>query len=132
MQQRLATIEELIEKGSAHCQETFSFLRSQLTSNPDIAETVDYEPLKQEEAPTYEVANTPRVRAFFGEKLELFLFMPEKVVPSIQNDETIPLMLRDLVNKAQLGGMSRLLRVQVASKDDVQFLMPLILAITRR
>jgi hypothetical protein len=91
-----------------------------------VEETVEYEPLKESEAPSYNVRETPRVRAFFGEKLELFLFIPEKSVPSIKSDESVPESLRAWVDRAQLGGMSRLLRVQLASSKDVEVLMPLI------
>ncbi len=76
--------------------------------------------------------DTPRVRVFFGEKLELFLFIPEKSVPNIKADVTVPEALRVWVDKAQLGGMSRLLRVQLGSKNDVEVLMPLIKAVLRQ
>ena len=69
---------------------------------------------------------------FFGEKLEVFLYIPEKAIPSIKSDETIPESLRAWLDRAQLGGMSRLLRVQLGTKKDVEVLMPLIKAVTRR
>ena len=47
----------------------------------NVEETVEYEPLKETEAPSYNVRETPRVRVFFGEKLEVFLYIPEKAVP---------------------------------------------------
>jgi hypothetical protein len=127
----MATIEELMSNASEQCRETFTFLRSQLIANQSVVETVDYEPLKEQEAPTYEVSGTPRLRAFFGAKLELFMFIPEKAVATIQNDSTIPGMLRGLVERAQLGGMSRLLRIQLGSKDDAKVIMPLIEAIIK-
>ncbi|MGP8068674.1 MAG: hypothetical protein ACLP5V_02155 [Candidatus Bathyarchaeia archaeon] len=97
-----------------------------------MVESVEYEPLKDTEAPSYNVRDTPRVRVFFGEKLELFLFIPEKSVPNIKADVTVPEALRVWVDKAQLGGMSRLLRVQLGSKNDVEVLMPLIKAVLRQ
>ena len=96
---------------------------------PDVVESIEYEPLKDTEAPSYNVRDTPRIRVFFGEKLELFLFIPEKSVPKIKADPTIPEALRAWVDKAQLGGMSRLLRVQLGSRNDVEVLMPLIKAV---
>ena len=126
------SVEELSSKGSPACQEAFTFLRDQLKANPTVEETVEYEPLKESEAPTYNVRETPRVRVFFGEKLEVFLFIPEKSVPSIKADESVPEPLRAWIDRAQLGGMSRLLRVQLATKNDVEVLMPLILAVVKQ
>jgi hypothetical protein len=40
------------------------------------------------QATTFE--KPPRVRVFFGEKLETFLYIPEKAVPNIKADETVP------------------------------------------
>ena len=92
----------------------------------------EYEPLKESEAPSYNVRDIPRVRVFFGEKLEVFLFIPEKSVANLKADESVPEALRAWVDKAQLGGMSRLLRVQLGTRNDVEVLMPLIKAITRQ
>ena len=123
------SVEELLSKGSQACREAFAYLRVQLMSDQNIVETVEYEPLKELEAPSYNVGDTPRVRVFFGEKLEVFLFIPEKSVANIKADESVPETLRAWVDKAQLGGMSRLLRVQLGAKNDVEVLMPLIKAI---
>jgi hypothetical protein len=125
------SIEELSSKGSPACQDAFAFLREQLKTNPTVEETVEYEPLKESEAPSYNVRETPRVRIFFGEKLELFLFIPEKAVPSIKADESVPEALRGWVDKAQSGGMSRLLRVQLATRSDAEVLMPLVQAVVK-
>ena len=126
------SVEELSSKGSPACQEAFAFLREQLKAEANVEETVEYEPLKESEAPSYNVHETPRVRVFFGEKLEVFLYIPEKAMPSIKSDETIPESLRAWLDRAQLGGMSRLLRVQLGTKKDVEVLMPLIKAVTQR
>jgi hypothetical protein len=126
------SVEELAAKGSPACQEAFAYLREQLKSNPNIAESIEYEPLKDSEAPSYNIQETPRVRVFFGEKLEVFIFIPEKSVDSIKADASVPESLRAWVDKAQLGGMSRLLRVQLGSKGDVEVLMPLISSVTRQ
>ena len=88
--------------------------------------------MKDAEAPTYSVRDTPRVRVFFGDKLEVFLFIPEKFVPKIKSDPSVPEALRAWVDRAQLGGMSRLLRVQLRSKGDLEVLMPLIKAVVRQ
>lgn len=125
------SIEELSSRSSPACQEAFAFLREQLKATPNVEETVEYEPLKESEAPSYNVRETPHVRVFFGEKLELFLFIPEKAVPAIKADESVPEALRGWVDKAQLGGMSRLLRVQLATKHDVEVLMPLVQAVVK-
>ena len=125
------SVEELANKGSVACKEAFGYLREQLKSDPNVEETVEYEPLKESEAPSYNVRETPRVRVFFGEKLEIFLFIPERSVQAIKSDQAIPESLRAWVDRAQLGGMSRLLRVQVGSKRDVEVLMPLLKATTR-
>lgn len=126
------SIEELSSKGSPACQEAFAYIRDQLRSDQNVAESVEYEPLKDAEAPSYNVNDTPRVRVFFGEKLELFLFIPERSVASIKADATVSEALKAWVDRAQLGGMSRLLRVQLGSKADVEVLMPLIKAVTRQ
>ena len=123
------SIEELSSKGSSACKETFAYLREQLKAIGNIEETVEYEPLKESDAPSYNVRETPRVRVFFGEKLEVFLFIPEKTVANIKADQTVPETLRAWVDKAQLGGMSRLLRVQLGTRKDVEVLMPLIKAV---
>ncbi len=124
------SIEELVSKGSQACQEAFAYLRDQLRSDQNVVESLEYEPLKEAEAPSYNVRDTPRVRAFFGDKLELFLFIPEKSVAAIKGDASVPEPLRAWVDRAQLGGMSRLLRVQLATRKDVEVLMPLIKAVT--
>lgn len=126
------SIEELSSKGSSACQETFAYLREQLKAIGNIEETVEYEPLKESDAPSYNVRGTPRVRVFFGEKLEVFLFIPEKTMANIKADQTVPETLRAWVDKAQLGGMSRLLRVQLGTRKDVEVLMPLIKAVIRQ
>lgn len=126
------SVEELSSKGSPACQEAFAYLRAQMKLDPNISESVEYEPLKEVEAPSYNIRDTPRVRAFFGDKLELFLFIPEKSVANIKADASVPETLRAWVDKAQLGGMSRLLRVQLATKKDTEVLMPLIKAVTRQ
>jgi hypothetical protein len=123
------SIEELSGKGSPSCQEAFVYLREQLKSEANVSESVEYEPLKDAEAPSYNIRDTPRVRAFFGEKLDLFLFIPEKSVATIKSDPSVPESLRAWVDKAQLGGMSRLLRVQLSTKKDVEVLMPIIKSI---
>ena len=128
----LLSVEELSSKGSPACQEAFAFLREQLKQDQNVEETVEYEPLKDSEAPSYNVRETPRVRVFFGEKLEIFLFIPEKSVASLKADESVPEALRAWVDRAQLGGMSRLLRVQLATKKDVEVLLPLIRAVIRQ
>lgn len=124
------SVDELSRKGSAQCQEAFAFLREQLKSNAEIQETVEYEPLKEAESPSYNIHDTPRVRVFFGEKLEVFLFIPEKSIQKIKEDESVPPSLRLWVDRAQMGGMSRLLRVQLGSKKDVEVLLPLVNAVT--
>jgi hypothetical protein len=123
------SIEELASKGSQACQEAFAYLRDQLRSDQSVVESLEYEPLKDAEAPSYNVRDTPRVRTFFGDKLELFLFIPEKSVATIKTDTSVPEALRAWVDRAQLGGMSRLLRVQLATRKDVEVLMPLIKAV---
>lgn len=126
------SIEELLSKGSPACQEAFAFLRDQLKADGNVEETVEYEPLKESDAPSYNVRETPRVRLFFGEKLEVFLFIPEKAIPTIKADESVPEALRAWLDRAQLGGMSRLLRVQLGTKKDVEVLLPLIKSIIRQ
>lgn len=126
------SVEELSSKGSQECREAFAYLREQLKSDSNVVESIEYEPLKESEAPSYNVRDTPRVRVFFGEKLEVFLFIPEKSVANIKADDSVPEALRAWVDKAQLGGMSRLLRVQLGNKSDVEVLMPLIKAVTRQ
>lgn len=126
------SVGELSSKGSPACQEAFAYLREQLRADQNVVESIEYEPLKETEAPSYNVRETPRVRAFFGEKLEVFLFIPEKSVANIKADESVPEALRAWVDRAQLGGMSRLLRVQLGSMKDVEVLMPLIKAVTRQ
>ena len=126
------SIEELSSKGSAACQEAFAYLRGQLKADQSVEETVEYEPLKESEAPSYNVRETPRVRVFFGDKLEVFLFIPERSVASIKADSSVPEALRAWVDRAQLGGMSRLLRIQLGSKQDAEILLPLIRAVTRQ
>jgi len=125
------SVDELLNKGSLECKEAFVYLREQLKIDPNIEEPVEYEPLKESEAPSYNIRETPRVRVFFGDKLEIFLFIPEKSVQGIKSDQTIPESLRAWVDRAQLGGMSRLLRVQVGSRKDVEVLMPLVKATIR-
>jgi len=125
------SVEELASKGSLACKEAFAYLREELKADPKIQESVEYEPLRECEAPSYNVDETPRVRVFFGEKLEIFLFIPEKSVARIKMDQTIPESLRAWVDRGQLGGLSRLLRVQVGSKKDVEVLMPLVKAATK-
>jgi len=126
------SVEEMASKGSPASQDAFRYLREQLKVEPGIVESLEYEPLKDAEAPTYSVNDTPRVRVFFGDKLDLFLFIPEKSVPKIKSDATVPEALRAWVDRAQLGGMSRLLKVQVGSKADLEVLMPLVKAIVRQ
>jgi hypothetical protein len=69
---------------------------------------------------------------FFGEKLELFLFIPEKAVPTIKTNKSISEKLRAWVDRAQLGGISCLLRVHLGTKKDVEVLMPLIKAVAEQ
>lgn len=128
----MSSIEEIASKGSENCREAFAYLRDQLKSDQSVVESIEYEPLKDIEAPSYNVRDTPRVRAFFGDKLEVFLFIPEKSVAAIKADTSIPAALRGWVDRAQLGGMSRLLRVQLATKQDVEVLMPLIKSVTHQ
>ena len=125
------SVEEISSKGSQSSQEAFTFLREQLRALQNVEETVEYEPLKECEAPSYNVNGTPRVRLFFGEKLEIFLFIPERSAQSIKADESIPQALRDWIDRAQRGGMSRLLRVQLASRKDAETLLPLVLAVVK-
>ena len=101
-----------------------------MKADPKVEETIEYEPLKESEAPSYNVRETPRVRVFFGDKPEVFLFIPEKSVTNIRADPSVPEALRAWVDRAQLGGMSRLLRIQLGSKPDVEVLLPLIRAVT--
>ena len=126
------TIEEIAAKGSSASQEAFNYLREQLKGEAGVVEAVEYEPLKDAEAPTFSVRETPRDRAFFGDKLELFLFIPEKSVANIKTDTSVPEALRAWVDRAQLGGMSRLLRVQLGSKNDLEVLLPLIKSIVKQ
>ena len=126
------SVEEIASKGSPASQDAFHYLREQLKGEHDVTESVEYEPLKDAEAPTYSVRDTPRVRVFFSDKLELFVFIPEKSVPKIKSDPSVPEALRGWVDRAQLGGMSRLLRVQLGSKDDLEVLMPLVKAVVRQ
>ncbi|HYB84699.1 MAG TPA: hypothetical protein VED86_05165 [archaeon] len=126
------SVDEIASKGSSASQDAFLYLREQLKGEHDVVESVEYEPLKDAEAPTYSVRDTPRVRVFFGEKLELFLFIPEKSVPKLKLDPSVPEPLRAWVDRAQLGGMSRLLRVQLGSRNDLEVLMPLVKAVVRQ
>jgi len=126
------SVEEIASKGSPASQDAFRFLREELKGERDVVESVEYEPLKDAEAPTYSVRDTPRVRVFFGDKLELFLFIPEKSVAKVKSDPSVPEALRGWVDRAQLGGMSRLLRVQLGSKGDLEVLMPLVKSVVRQ
>lgn len=126
------SVEELSSKGSLACQEAFAYVRDQLKLERNVEETVEYEPLKEADAPSYDVRENPRVRVFFGEKLEIFLYIPEKAVPSTKADEAVPESLRAWIDQTQLGGMSRLLRVQIGTKKDLEVLMPLITAVIRQ
>lgn len=126
------SVEEIASNGSAACQDAFQHLRNLLKDEPGVVESVEYEPLKEAQAPTYTVRDTPRVRAFFGDKLELFLFIPERSIAKLKSDQSVPDNLRGWVDRAQLGGMSRLLRVQLGSRKDLEVLMPLVLAIVRQ
>jgi hypothetical protein len=103
-----------------------------LKADANVEETVEYEPLKESEDPSYNVQETPRVRVFFGEKLEVFLYIPEKAMPGIRSDDTVPEALRAWLDRAERGGMSRLLRIQLGTKKDVEVLMPLIKAVTKQ
>jgi hypothetical protein len=123
------SIEELSATGSPSCKEAFMFLREELKGCQNVEETIEYEPLKECEASSYNVSETPRVRVFFGEKLEVFLFIPERSVADIKADESIPEALRACIDRAQHGGMGRLLRIQLGSRKDVETLMPLVRAV---
>ena len=123
------SVEELSTKSSPACQEAFTFLREQLKAESNVEETIEYGPLKETDAPSYNIQEIPLVRVFFGEKLEIFLYIPERSVPKIKADETVPESLRIWLDRAQLGGISRLLRVQLGTKSDVEVLMPLIKAV---
>ena len=125
------SVEELSKKGSPQCQEAFAFLRLELKSNSNVQETVEYEPLKEAEAPSYNVQDTPRARFFFGDRLEVFLFIPERSVKALKEDQSIPDPLKVWIDRAQQGGMSRLLRVQLGSRKDAEVLLPLVKAIAR-
>lgn len=125
------SIEDIGGKASPQIREAFAYLREQMKLQPNVQESLEFEPLKDCEAPSYNINGTPRVRVFFGEKLEIFLFIPEKSVPKIRVDESVPQALRNWIDKAQLGGMSRLLRVQLASRVDVDALLPLVLSILK-
>jgi hypothetical protein len=48
------------------CQEAFAYLRDQLKLERNVEETVEYEPLKETDAPSYNVRETPR--GFSSEK----------------------------------------------------------------
>ena len=126
------SVEDLVAKGSPAAREAFEYLREQLKNEPGVVESVEYEPLKDTEAPTFSVRETPRVRTFVGEKIELFLFIPERSVTELKSDPSVPEPLKAWVDRAQLGGMSRLLRVQLGSRGDLEVLMPLVRAIVRR
>ena len=95
------SVEELSSKGGPACQEAFVYLRDQLKAEEGVVESVEYEPLKDAEAPSYNVRETPRVRVFFGEKLEIFLFIPEKSVNQIKSDRSVPEALRAWVDRAR-------------------------------
>ena len=125
-------MEDLISKGSPSAQKAFAYLRQELKAEQGVVEGIEYEPLKEAEAPTFSVKETPRVRAFLGEKLELFLFIPERSISAIKSDASVPESLKAWVDRAQLGGMSRLLRVLLGTKTDVEVLMPLIKAVVRQ
>jgi hypothetical protein len=86
----LSSIEELSSKGSLACREAFASLRDQLKLESNVEESVEYEPLKEIDALRHNVRETPRVGVFFGEKLEIFLCIPEKAVPNTRADETVP------------------------------------------
>ena len=45
------SVEEIVGKGST-CREAFDYFREQLKADPKIEETVEYEPLKEFEAPS--------------------------------------------------------------------------------
>ena len=128
----MLSVEEIAGKGSVASQEAFRYLREQLKGENDVVESVEYEPLKDAEAPTYSVRGTPRVKVFFGDKLEIFVFIPEKSVPILESDPSVPEALRAWVDRAQRGGMSRLLRVQLGSRNDLEVLMPLVKAVVRQ
>jgi hypothetical protein len=53
------SIEELSSKGSPAGQDAFAYLRKQLKADGNVEETVEYEPLKETEAPSYNVRETP-------------------------------------------------------------------------
>jgi hypothetical protein len=84
------SIEELSATGSPSCKEAFMFLREELKRHQNVEQTIKYEPLKEREAPSYNVNETPHVRVFFGEKREIFLFIPDRSVADIKADESIP------------------------------------------
>jgi len=126
------SVEEIANRGSTASQDAFFYLREQLKSESGIVESVEYEPLKDTDAPTYSVRDTPRVRVFFGDKLEIFVFIPEKAVSAIKADPTVPDSLKAWVDRAQPGGMSRLLRVQLGSRSDAEVLMPLIKSVVKQ
>jgi hypothetical protein len=56
----------------------------------NVEESVEYEPLKEIDALLHNVRETSRVGVFFGEKLEIFLCIPEKAVPNTRADVTVP------------------------------------------
>lgn len=126
------SVEEIASKGSAASQDAFFYLREQLRGESGVVESVEYEPLKDADAPTYSVRDTPRVRVFFGDKLEIFVFIPEKAVSSIKADPSVPDSLKAWIDRAQSGGMSRLLRVQLGSRSDVEVLMPLVKSVVKQ
>ena len=102
-----------------------------MKAESNVEETIEYGPLKETDAPSYNIQEIPLVRVFFGEKLEIFLYIPERSVPKIKADEAVPETLTAWLDKAQFGGMSRLLRVQLGTRNDVEVLMPLIKAVIR-
>lgn len=52
------SVEELSRKGSPQCKEAFEFLREQLRADTNVQETIEHEPLKESEAPSYNVRET--------------------------------------------------------------------------
>jgi hypothetical protein len=61
------SIEELSSRGSLACREAFASLRDQLKLERNVEETVEYEPLKEIDAPSYNVRGTPEL-GFSSEK----------------------------------------------------------------
>ena len=117
---------EFLTKVNSKQKKYFTALRTALLALPEIEESIEIDEIEGEWCPVYRVKGSDLVWVHFDEHLWVSFPVEPNFEKKVTQDENLDTPIIDLVKEAEESGGVKLAKMNIASSEAVEQLLPLL------